>query len=503
MSGQVKVVVSFLIMSLLHPRALKTLLLVHETAFLVLVTVTGALGGMWTFFWLESSNELSRVDSLLYEAQLVRGDLYRQLKEVVRARGIDDTKALQQYYRHLHSIQRHFSQLKRRAEDEEERSAVKEMQTAYSRVQDDMNLIFTDPQLAGENVRFRILDPEYEAWLLGVFEQTFRQFSELITGRREQMEDDLKRWTTLAPMVIPVPIVLAALLLWFSHRSLQRDFVQPMSAVAHGAQRVSEGHFDHRIPERGVEEVTQLACSINEMARDLADSRNALVESERQAALGALVPVVAHNIRNPIAGIRAAAQMIECVDETEESQESRQAIIDMVDRLERWVSSLLSYLHPLQPHHARSQLSKLVDDVLTTMRSKFEEKELHLKRHGWEDDPDLYVDVDLLEQAVYGLILNAIEASTQGGEIALTIESSTEFVSLIIADQGSGLAFDPKPNSLSPGPTTKRLGTGLGIPFAFKVCHAHGGTIKFVQNYPTGTSVRIDLPTGAPVTSDT
>ena len=487
-------------MSILQPRALKTLLLVHETAFLVLVTVTGALGGMWTFYWLESSSELSRVDALLYEAQLVRGDLYRQLKEVVRARGIDDTKALREYYRHLHGIQRHFSQLKRRAEDEEERYAVKEMQTAYTRVQDAMNMIFTDPLLAGENVRFRILDPEYEAWLLRGFEQTFGQFSELITGRREKMELDLKRRTTLAPIVIPIPIVLAALLLWFSHRSLQRDFVLPMSAVAHGAQRISEGYFDHRIPEYGVEEVTQLAHSINDMARDLADSRNALVESERQAALGALVPVVAHNIRNPIAGIRAAAQMIDHVDETEESQDSRQAIIDTVDRLDRWVTSLLSYLHPLQPHRARSRLSKLVDDVLVTIRSKFEEKDLHLNRRGWEEDPDLYIDVDLLEQAVSGIILNAIEASPQGGEISFTIEPSTGSVALIIEDQGPGLAFDPKPGSLVPGPTTKRLGTGLGIPFAFKVCHAHGGTINFMQNYPTGTRVRMDIPTGAVVT---
>ncbi|MEA3242351.1 MAG: ATP-binding protein, partial [Pseudomonadota bacterium] len=263
-----------------------------------------------------------------------------------------------------------------------------------------------------------------------------------------------------------------------------------------------EGQFDHKIPERGVEEVTQLAGSINDMARDLADSRNALVESERQAALGALVPVVAHNIRNPIAGIRAAAQMIDCVDETEDSQDSRQAIIDTVDRLERWVSSLLSYLHPLQPHRTRSRLSKLLDDVLLTMRSKFEEKDLHLKRKGWQADPDLYIDVDLLEQAVYGLILNAIEASPQGGEITLTVEPSTGSVSLTIEDQGSGLAFDPKPGSLSPGPTTKRLGTGLGIPFAFKICHAHGGSIKFVQNSPTGTRVRIDLPTAAPVVTE-
>ena len=143
-----------------------------------------------------------------------------------------------------------------------------------------------------------------------------------------------------------------------------------------------------------------------------------------------------------------------------------------------------------------------MDDVLHALRAKIEEKKLQLIRQGWEADPDLYIDVDLIEQAVYGLILNAIEASPEAAAITLTIEPSVDYVSLIIEDQGSGLAFDPKPGSLTPGPTTKRLGTGLGIPFAFKVCHAHGGRIKFMQNSPTGTRVRVDLPSRVPVVSE-
>ena len=65
---------------------------------------------------------------------------------------------------------------------------------------------------------------------------------------------------------------------------------------------------------------------------------------------------------------------------------------------------------------------------------------------------------------------------------------------IIIDDQGPGMPFDPQPDSLSPGPSTKRFGTGLGIPFAFKVCQAHGGRIAFQRAPDGGTRVRLFVP---------
>jgi nitrogen-specific signal transduction histidine kinase len=133
-----------------------------------------------------------------------------------------------------------------------------------------------------------------------------------------------------------------------------------MSSVMAGAQIISKGELGHNIPAIGVEEVSQLAQTINTMARDLEASRSALVESEKQAALGALVPVVAHNIRNPLASIRATAQVLDDVENKEELRESKQAILDTIDRLGRWVNALVSYLHPLKPNyrlvHARHSM---------------------------------------------------------------------------------------------------------------------------------------------------
>ena len=115
-------------------------------------------------------------------------------------------------------------------------------------------------------------------------------------------------------------------------------------------------------------------------------------------------------------------------------------------------------------------------------------------QQNWTAAAPLYVDVDLMEQAIYGLLNNAIEASPHGGKITLSLESSDKAVDLLIDDQGSGIPFTPQPTNLSPGPSTKRFGTGLGIPFAFKICHAHSGSLKFESSPHGGTRVRISLP---------
>ena len=273
-----------------QPRSLKRLLLLHESALVLLVVVTGAMGGMWTYFWQQSSQESLRINSLLFGAQQIRGDLYRELKEITRARLMEDPNALDQYWSHLYHIDKLFYQIQRHTLDDAEQSAITTMRRSYEMMQTEMNKIFADPSKLSEGVRMSIVDPAYEEWMLGDFEMAFGEFLQLISKRRQALDDNLAYWSKLAPIVIPLPIVFAAGLLLYSHRSLKHNFVQPMHEISAGAQTISKGQLDHRIPEHGAQEVLQLARAINEMGRDLAASRDALIESERQAALGALVP---------------------------------------------------------------------------------------------------------------------------------------------------------------------------------------------------------------------
>ncbi len=484
-------------MSSSQPRSLKRLLLLHESALVLLVVVTGAMGAMWAYFWQQSSHESLRINSLLFGAQQIRGDLYRELKEITRARLVEDPQALDQYWRHLYNIDKLFYQIQRHSLDDAEQSAITTMRRSYELMQTEMNKIFADPSKLSGSVRMSIVDPAYEEWILGDFENAFGEFLQLISKRRKALEENLAYWTGLAPIVIPLSIVFAAGLLLYSHRSLKQNFVQPMHEISAGAQTISKGRLEHKIPTRGVQEVSRLACAINDMARDLAASRDALIESERQAALGALVPVVAHNIRNPMASIRATAQMLDHTEEPDDLSETKTQIIDTVDRLERWVSALLSYLNPLEPHRQVAELSTVTEGALAPLGSKIEHKNLHVVLNNWICDKHLDIDVDLLEQAIHGLLNNAIEASPRDGKITLSIESTTAEIDLLIDDEGSGMRFDPQPTNLSPGPSTKRFGTGLGIPFAFKIVHAHDGNLSFETAPKGGTRVRVSLPVRA------
>lgn len=301
----------------------------------------------------------------------MRADLYRELKEVSRARLVQDPTALDQYWKYLYRIDRRFDLLERRSASQAEPQAVRAMRQAYELMQTEMNKIFADPYRISDAMRMTLIDPAYAQRMLGEFEGAFKAFSGTIAAQQRALEVDLAYWTRLAPTLMAAPILLAAALLWYSHRSLRRGFMEPMARVNLGAQRISQGELDHHTPDQGVTEVRALARSINAMAQDLATSRDPLGQRDRQAALGALgalVSVVAHNIRNPLASIRAASQMIDHGDGPDDLSETRGAIIETVDRLERWVSSLLSYLNPLTPQRTAVPLGTLLDGALAPLK---------------------------------------------------------------------------------------------------------------------------------------
>ena len=278
---------------------------------------------------------------------------------------------------------------------------------------------------------------------------------------------------------------------------MQTGFIRPIAGIMQGAGRISQGRLDCHIDEHGVAEVADLAQAINKMAAELASSRSALLEKERQGALGALVPVVAHNIRNPLASIRATAQLLEHADNRAEIDESRRVIIETTDRLGRWVNALVSYLHPLQPKLRQGSAARLVDAALALLEGRIAEKKIEIERQGWAPERPLRVDPDLMEQALYGLLANAVDASPPGARISLTLDATGGNTRIRIQDQGPGLPFEPRPGNLEPGPSTKRFGTGLGLPIAYKICQTHGWDLSFNVRKGAGTEAIITAPGAA------
>ena len=477
-----------------HKRSLSHLLLVHEVAFLFLVAVTGLLSGTSAYLWQKTSTASIRINNSIYLSEQLRGELYRQLQEVSRARWSGDDNALEVYYEYSRRIGRHFNQLRRASVTRNEDEEIQALQQAYRKIQIDIYNIFNEPRKTDRGTRLDILDFRNAEAMFNEFEEQYLDLKALYTKQLRELEQTIELWTRYAPILIPVLFLLAVVIVIFTSRIIRNSFVRPMATIMAGAMEISRGDLTHQIPEQGVNEVAELAGSINRMAGELKTSRDALVEHERQAALGSLIPVVAHNIRNPLASIRAAAQVLDDVDNEAELREGKQAIVDTIDRLGRWVNALVSYLHPLKPVFRDIRVVALLDAALELLKGKISEKGMIVKREYQGLPISLKVDPDLMEQAVYGLMANAIDASPDGTELLITASEGKETVTIGIRDYGSGLPFRPEPGYLEPGPSTKRFGTGLGIPIAFKICQSHGWNLTFEVVDNSGTLVKITAP---------
>ena len=475
-------------------RSLKQYLLIYAIGFLALVTIAGGLGGYALYFWHQSSKETLRLNSMMQQVQEMRGSLYLQLKEVFDAIFLADGEAIKQYHEYEQRIQIHLNRLDHIARGTQERAAINGLRKSYQRMRDvGSSILRAYPDMPMKEKQ-HVLNTELELNGIHNHEESIKKIEALLQLQQAELDRRLANLNQLAPLLLALPFFLALGLLIFSRFFLQRAVVAPLAALEAATAKISAGRLDERVPLRGPRELRSLAEKVNSMASDLAQSRQLLLRAQKQATLGSLVPMLAHNIRNPIAAIRATAQEISDPALSDETKEEIAGIISTTDRLERWTRSLLSYLHPMKPQFSEVVLQKLIDNVLELCRLRYEKKQLEVVVDRVADSKTVWLDVELMEQALQGLLVNAIEASPPRGRLTLRVSASDERVNIHISDEGSGMPFIPSTAGLAPGPTTKRYGTGLGIPFALRVVEEHGGTIQYKSCEPNGAEVIVVLP---------
>lgn len=468
-------------------------LLLHELSYVLLIVVTASVGTVWAYAWQNSSEESLRLTAMNSHVQNIRGELYRQLKEVFDAVFLHDADAADEYRFYTDNINNYLQALSDLHEGDEEIAATQGIVLAYAEFQQETHKLLTPINLTNDQ-RY-LLDKQLERFTFTKLEVAFNHFENLLESKQQALAKSRNQWVNRITLLAPVPVLLAISLLLFSRRYVRKDVLAPLAEVMQGAKLISKGDLEHSIPLMGVDELVRLAKAINSMAVELATNRDKLVEAKQQAALGELIPLVAHNIRNPLAGIRAASQVTLDDNLSPETRDALNDIIMAVDRLERWVTSLLTYLHPLKPHFSDARLTELADEVLTMMTLQLNEKDLSVSRENW-DVPVTTVELDrnLIEQTIFNLLQNAIEASPQNGNIQLIYQQTGEQVELQIKDQGNGMRFDPVGDEKNDS-ESKRLNCGLGIPFSLKVIKQHGGSLTYSACEPHGTAATIILPT--------
>ena len=475
--------------------SLRALQLIYSLAFILLLLVS-AVGGRLAFEASErSSLESQRVGHLIQTVELIRGDLYRQLKEVFDYHFLDDADADQEYQDLGNRLEDNFQILRNIAITADEKISIQRLIDAYRIVNLRIEKIMAlPPGKIAQADRLSILDTELEGEDLNALEATFTATENLFLIAQTESQLKIKRLIQTALVLVILPIVVAAGLLLVARSFLQNAFVRPLADLLNSMSIFGRGDLGHRAKERGANEMLLLQRAVNHMADDLNQSREAVIRTEKQAALGALVPVMAHNIRNPLASIRATAQVSNVPELSDETRQSLTDIVGAVDRLETWLHSLLNLLNPLKPILAECLLSDCADNALSLLAPKLAEKNISVQKIRWQLTVKTMLDSRLIEQAVYGLISNATEASPQNGKIILAMECQPAHVELLIEDQGSGISPELTRKGLFPGPTTKTQGSGLGIPFAYKECDLHGGTLQFGKSGFGGTRGIISVP---------
>jgi two-component system sensor histidine kinase HydH len=247
--------------------------------------------------------------------------------------------------------------------------------------------------------------------------------------------------------------------------------------------------------------------TIERQLRELEAAQRELVEREKLAAIGRLAAGIAHEVRNPLAVIRASASMVrESFQPGEDAYRACEFVCEESDRLNGLITALLAFARPTEPRRERVALPDLIERACELADADLTARHIEIVREITPGVPAVYGDPDLIAQLIYGLIGNAGEALGEGGQVAVRLVRDEGCARLEVADDGPGVPPEAESRIFEPFFTTKATGTGLGLPMAQRIAEAHGGRIAAPRGHGAGANgagacFRLDLPIESPLRS--
>jgi len=282
--------------------------------------------------------------------------------------------------------------------------------------------------------------------------------------------------------------------------TVQRPMVELQQKIAQlgsGDLNVSVS-FAHRNDEIG-----DLGRNFNQMVQQLSESRieierlhrTQMSRAEHFATLGEMATGLAHEIRNPLAGIAGVIEII--ARDLPGSSPARAVVKDVrqeINRINHIVTDLLQTARPHPPKVHKSDLNTTVEHAVMLGRQQALSKGIEITLHKDPALPEVEHDSDQIHQVLLNLLLNAIQAIDRNGRVAVTVERRENFAVIEVADNGRGIPPDNLPNIFRPFFTTKGDGTGLGLSLARRIVEDHQGRIDVTSAIGEGTTFVVVLP---------
>jgi signal transduction histidine kinase len=231
--------------------------------------------------------------------------------------------------------------------------------------------------------------------------------------------------------------------------------------------------------------------------RQLEESQRALIQAEKLATAGRLTASIAHEINNPL---QAVQNCLHLAGQRALSDDQRQYYLRMaqaeMERLMNTVQRMLDFYRPGAVDRKPEDMNELVKRVVTLMERKCNEQGIMLHTRFARRHPQVLVVGDQIQQVLLNLILNAIEAMPDGGDLFIEIQTTKKEVEIIIEDTGAGISPADRQRIFEPFISTKEDGMGLGLTVSYGIIAAHGGNLELASGRGRGACFRISLPRG-------
>ena len=331
------------------------------------------------------------------------------------------------------------------------------------------------------------------------------------------VSNSLKEMETMISKIEIHSIILAIITIAFLSFVLGFLFLRfiniPIRKLTETMKKAEEGDFTVRASVKGRDEMGSLAENLNIMIEKLHLAKQEaeqyhqelIQRADRMASIGELASGIAHEIRNPLAGIQGAIQILaEGFPREDPRTQVTDEIQKQIYKLERLVKDLLNYTKPVPANYLPMDINQLVDKVLSffiTQRGRSED--FKIEKSFFSSLPKTMIDPNSMEQAFLNIILNAQKAMPEGGTFTVStlafpqrMDDGKEAreVQIIFEDTGVGIPRENLPRIFNPFFSTRPDGTGLGLSITKNIVEQNGGKIEVKSQVHVGTKFIITLP---------
>lgn len=347
----------------------------------------------------------------------------------------------------------------------------------------------------------RLDDPRHEVIDLQAFalgQDLYEEAQDLFTRSSEQLARETRAARFLAvksKWLLYIITCSGLVVVIFTAFLLIRSFTRPLQGLLTATKKIEQGDLDYRV--RGLQdEFGVLANAFNAMAASLKTQMLQLQRSEQLAACGKIAATLVHEVRNPLAGIKAAMEVLS--GESTIAREDREILLKVVwevNRIEGLFANMLEFARPRPPQLQEVSLKEIIDRALL-FTPAITSRKIKVDWDRQRPVPSLQADPNQLQQVFLNLFLNAAAAMPTGGtlSIVITVNEQAGMVEVAVADTGAGIDEAMIDEIFTPFFTTKPKGSGLGLATCKTLIGLHQGSIVAANRPEGGALFLLALP---------